>query len=88
MVLSYFQQSRPDCIIESNITTGRQKKLDCFSVDGICCHFNTVFEAMGCFYSYCTCQEARPSVTDTGFERGVKKRQQDEMRKDYIQQKC
>ena len=25
MVLSYFQQSRPDCKIESNVTTGRQK---------------------------------------------------------------
>ena len=35
MVLSYFQQSRPDCKIESNVTTGRQKKIDCFSVDGI-----------------------------------------------------
>ena len=37
-VLSYFQQSRPDCKIEGNVTTGRQKKIDCFSVDGICCH--------------------------------------------------
>ena len=27
MVLSYFQQSQPDCKIESNVTTGRQKKL-------------------------------------------------------------
>ena len=27
MVLSYFQRSRPDCKIESNVTTGRQKKL-------------------------------------------------------------
>ena len=36
MVLSYFQQSRPDCKIESNVTTGRQKKIDCFRVDGIC----------------------------------------------------
>ena len=27
MVLSYFQQSRSDCIIESNVTTGRQKYL-------------------------------------------------------------
>ena len=35
MVLSYFQQSRPDCKIESNVTTGRQKKIDCFSVDVI-----------------------------------------------------
>ena len=35
MVLCYFQQTRPDCKIESNATTGRQKKTDCLSVDGI-----------------------------------------------------
>ena len=87
MVLSYFEHSQPDCKIESNITTGRQKKNDCFSVDGICYHCNTVFEAMGCYYHNCPCQEARPSLTDTDTERGVKKRQQDEMRRDYIQQK-
>ena len=87
MVLSYFQQSRPDCKIESNVTTGRQKKIDCFSVDGNCYHCNTVFEAMGCYYHYCPCQEARPSLTDTEIEKGIKKRQQDEMRRDYIQQK-
>ena len=87
MVLSYFQHRQPDCKIESNITTGRQKKIDCFSVDGICYLFNTVFEAMGCYYHYCPCQEARPSLPDTDTERGVKKRQQDEMRRDYIQQK-
>ena len=88
MVLSYFQQSRPDCKTESNINTGRQKKIDCFSVDGICYHCNTVFEAMGCYYHYCPCQEAHLSLTDTDNERGAKKRQQDEMRRDYIQQKC
>ena len=49
MVLSYIQQSRPDCKIESNVTTGRQKKIDCFSVDGLFYHWNTVFEAMGCY---------------------------------------
>ena len=87
MVLSYFQQSQPDCKIEINVTTGRQKKIDCLSVDGICYHCNTVFEAMGCYYHYCPCQEARPSLTDTDIQRGVKKRQQDEMRRDYIQQK-
>ena len=85
MVLSYFQQSRQECKIESIVTTGRQKKIDCFSVDGIFCHCNTVFEAMGCYYHYCPCQEARPSLTDSDIERGVKKRQQDEMRRDYIQ---
>ena len=88
MVLSYFQQSRPDCKIESNVTTGRQKKIDCFSVDGICYHCNAVFEAMGCFYHYCLCQEAHPSLSDADIDRGVKKRPQDEMRRDYIQQKC
>ena len=51
MVLLYFQHSRPDCKIESNVTTGRQKKIDCFSVDGICYHCNTVFEAIGVLLS-------------------------------------
>ena len=87
VVLSYFQQSRPDCKIESNVTTGKQNRSDCFSVDGICYHCNTVFEAMGCYSHYCPCQKARPSLTDTDIERGMKKRQQDEMRRDYIQQK-
>ena len=85
MVLSYFQQTRPECKIESNVITGRQKKIDCFSVDGICNHCNTVFEAMGCFY--CPCQETRPSLTDNEIMRGIKKREQDQMRKEYIQQK-
>ena len=87
IVLSYFQQSRRNCRIESNDTTGRQKKIDCFSVDGICYHCNTVFEAMGWYYHHCPCQEARPSLTDTNIERAVKKRQQDEMRRDYMQRK-
>ena len=83
MVMSYFQQSRPERKIECNVTTGRHKKIDCFSVDVFCYHCNTVFEAMRYYYHYCPCQEARPDI-----ERGVKKRQQDEMRRNYIQQKC
>ena len=87
MVLSYFQQSRPDCKIESNVTTGRQRKIDCFSVDGFCHHCDTVFEAMGCYFQNCPCQEARSSLTDNEIMRGRKKRDQDQMRKEYIQQK-
>ena len=41
---------------------------------------------MGCYYHYCPCQAARPSLTDSDIENGVKKRQPDEMRRDYIQQ--
>ena len=42
---------------------------------------------MGCYYHHCPCQEARPSLTDRDIERGMKTRQQDELRRDYIQQK-
>ena len=87
MVLSYFQQLCPDSRIESNVTGGRQKKIDYFSVDGVFNHCNTVSEAMGCYYHSCPCQESRPSLSDKDFERGVKKREQDETRRDYIRQK-
>ena len=73
MVLSYFQQSRPDCKIESNVTTGRQTKIDCFSVDVIFYHCNTVFEAMGSYFHYFRCQEACPSLTDDEVMRGIKR---------------
>ena len=53
MVLSYFQQTRPEFNIEINFTTDRQKKIDCFSVDGICNHRNTVYGAMGCYFHFC-----------------------------------
>ena len=52
MVFSYFQQIFPESRIESNVTTGRQKKIDCFSVDGVCNPCNTVFEAIGCSFHY------------------------------------
>ena len=87
MILSYFQQTRPECKIESNVTIGRQKKIDWFSVVGICYHCNTVFEAMGSYYHYCPCQKAHPSLTKNEIMRGIKNREQDQMRKEYIQQK-
>ena len=72
MVTSYFQTQRPDCKIGSFYTTETQKKIDCFKVDGFCAHCNTVFEAMGCFYHYCSCQEARPALTEEDIKRGKK----------------
>ena len=87
MVMSYFQRQRPDCEIESFSTTGNQKKIGCFKVDGFFAHCNTVFEALGCFYHYCPCQEARPSLTEEDIERGNKIREMDQMRKQYIKEK-
>ena len=42
---------------------------------------------MGYYYQYCLCQEARLSLSDADVERGVMKREQEEMRRDYIRQK-
>ena len=87
MVMSYFQRTRPDWKIESVYTTGRQKKIDCFSVDGFCSQCNTVFEAMGCFFHFCPCQELRPSLTEEDIQRGSKKGELDALRRHYIQEK-
>ena len=57
--------------------------IDCFKVDGFGAHCNTVFEAIGCFYHYCPCQEARSSLTEEDIERSNKKRGIDKMRKQY-----
>ena len=89
MVLSFFQRIQPDCRLEIDVTTGLQQKIDCFSVDGVGNHCNTVFETKGCCYHYRPSQEARSSLSlvDSDFERGVKKREEDEMRTDYVRQK-
>ena len=87
MVMSYFQRTRPDCKIETVHTTGRQKKTDCFSTDGFCSHCNTVYEAMGCFHHFCPCQELRPSLTEEDMKRGSRKRELDELRRSYLQDK-
>ena len=87
MVMSYFQRQRPDSKNESFYTTGAQKMIDCFKVDGFCAHCKTVFEAMRCFYHYCPCQEARLSLTEEDIECGNKKREMDQIRKQYIKEK-
>ena len=87
LIVSYFQRTRPDCENESFFTTGRQKKIDWFTVDGFCSHCDTVFEAMGCFYHFCPCLELRPSLTEEDIQRGSKKRELDALRRHYIQEK-
>ena len=74
MVITFFQRQRADCKIESFYTTGTQKKIDCFKVDGFCAFCKTVFEPVGCFYHYFPCQEARFSLSEEDIERGNKKK--------------
>ena len=47
----------------------------------------TVFEAMGCYFHFCPCQEARTSLTHDEIKRGTKTREMDELRKDYNREK-
>ena len=53
MVMSYLPSLRLNCTIENYYTTGTQKKIDCFNVDGLCAHCKTIFEAMGCYFHFC-----------------------------------
>ena len=87
MVMTYFQPRRPAHKTESVYTICRQSKIDRFSVDGFFSHCNTVFEAMGCFYYFCPCQELRSTLTEGNIKRGSKKRELHELRGDYIQEK-
>ena len=72
MVKSFYQELRTECNIESFYTSGKQKTIDCFQVDGFCDHCKAVLEAMGCYYHFCSCQETRPSLLEQNIERGIR----------------
>ena len=84
---SYLQSQRPNCTIESYYTTGTQKKIHCFNVDRFCAHCKTIFEAMGCYFHFCACQEARASMSEEETQKRLKKREYDELRRDYLRNK-
>ena len=42
---------------------------------------------MECYYHFCLCREARPSLVEEETHRGIKKRKIDELQKQYIQEK-
>ena len=39
---------------------------------------------MGCYFHFCPCQEARPSLNDDDIKREIKKREKDELQKGFI----
>ena len=87
LVMSYFERTRPEGEFESFFKTGRQKKNDCFSVDGFCSRRNSLFEALACFYLFCPCQELLPSLTEEDIQSGCKKRELVAWRRLYKQEK-
>ena len=74
-VMSFFKRRRRECEIESFFTTGRQKTIDCFIVDGFCSDCKTRLEAAVGFYHLYTCQELRPSLTEEDIQRGCMNRE-------------
>ena len=42
---------------------------------------------MGCYYLFYTCKETFPSLTDEKIQRGIKKRELDELQNQYTQEK-
>ena len=87
MFLSYLQRIRPDCENESFWTTGRQKN-DCFNFHVFWYNWNTVFEAMGCFFQFSSSQEVPPSLTGEDILRGIEKKELGELRWYYRKQKA
>ena len=79
--------SRRECTLESYYTTGKQKKIDCFSVDGYSAYCDTVIEAIGCYFHSCPCQESRASLSEEEMQRGIRKREHDGPRRDYLTKK-
>ena len=87
MVMSYLQSQRPVCPIENYYTNGKQENIECFSMDGFCALCDTVFEAMGCYFHFCPCQESRASLSEEEMRRGIRKREHDQLRRDYLRNK-
>ena len=87
MFMSYIQSQRPNCTIESYYTTGTQQKIDCFIIDGFCALCKTIFEAMGCYFHFCAIQEARATLSEKETQRRLKKREYDELGRDFLRKK-
>ena len=87
MVVSCFQRVRQQCILESFYTTGTQKQNCAYIVDAFCGLCNSVFAAMGCHYHFSLRQGFCPSLAEKGVQRGNKKRELDEERKQNIEEK-
>ena len=87
MVMFFYQETRPACKIGAFLRLENRKKSTVFNVDGYCDHCKTVFEAMGCYYLFYSCQDSRPSLTEGDIERGNKKREMYDMRREYIKEK-
>ena len=73
----FYQEQRPKQKHESFFKSGKQNKIYFFNVNGYFDQCKLVFEALGCYYQFCYCQEARPSLRDLDNDRGKQKEMND-----------
>ena len=83
--MSYLHSQHLNCTIENYNTTGNQKKVGCYNVDGFCAQCKTIFEARDCYFQFSA--EARASMSEEETPRGLRKREYDELRRKYLQKK-
>ena len=82
-----FNKQDQNVTLKTSIQEEDRKKTDCFSVDGFCFLCNTVFEAEGWSNHFCPSQKVRPYLSEEDIQRGSKRRELDELRRSYIQEK-
>ena len=60
--------SESDHIVKWKVSMQRvHRKKAAYSVDGVCGHYKTVFEAMGCYHYFYPFQKTRPSLIEEEF---------------------
>ena len=79
--------SESDHLVRLKVSTRQVHKESAYRVDEFCGHCNAVFEGMGYYYHSRTCHEARSAVTEEKIQPGFGKKEPDELRKQYIQEK-
>ena len=85
MVMSFFQGVRQQYEVGKLLRDRHKEKNDAFAVDGFCGQCNTVFGALGCYCFFCPCQESRPILTVEEEPRALKKRELNELRRQFKQ---
>ena len=82
-VMDCFQQMHTNCKIQETFTHKKQKKVRFYLVDVFYNHCNTYFEALGCLIRFCPCQEEK-SLLFEDIESGLKRRERDNDRREYL----
>ena len=87
MVIFFCQATRPEGTIESFYTTGKREKIDLFYCGCLFWSCQTIFAGHECYYHFCACREAKPSLSEEEFESGIQKRGSDKLQNFYLEKK-